>query len=477
MRETERLWAAVAGMALAGTALALPAGAVASGPRWGTAIEVPGIAALNTGGAAMVRAVSCPSSGNCGAGGFYVTTSAEQAFVVNESGGTWGQAEEVPGLAALNTAGDADLSSVSCPSPGNCTAGGFYSSTSSAEQGFVVDETGGTWGQAQEVPGLAALNAGKAEVVSVSCASAGNCAAGGFFQSSSTTQQAFVVNESGGTWGQAEEVPGLAALNTTADPEVESISCPAPGDCAAGGYYNGAGQGFIAEETTGVWAKARPVPGLRALNTGGQAEVESLSCASPGDCAATGPYYDSSGEQAFVASRRHAVWGKAEEVPGLAALNVGSGGATGGVAWVSCASPGNCAAAGQYGDSSNHLQVFVVIQARGAWSNAEELPGLAALEADGGGRVTSLSCASARTCVVGGWYNSVAHPSYAKPFVADLVQGAWQPAELVPGLVSLDTGRFAQVVSVACAPAGTCAIGGIYAVKAGTSEAFVDSQK
>lgn len=159
---------------------------------------------------------------------------------------------------------------------------------------------------------------------------------------------------SGPRWGTAIEVPGLAALNTIADAEVESISCPSPGDCAAGGYYNGLGQGFMAEETGGVWAKARPVPGLRALNTGGQA--------------------------------------------------------------------------------------------------------------------------SARTCAVGGWYDTVAHPSYAKPFVADLVQGVWQPAELVPGMVNLNTGQLAQVVSVSCAPAGTCALGGLYSVKVGT-EAFVDSQK
>jgi len=44
----------------------------------------------------------------------------------------------------------------------------------------VVSERNGVWGRAIEVPGLAALNAGgTAGVVSVSCASAGNCAAAG----------------------------------------------------------------------------------------------------------------------------------------------------------------------------------------------------------------------------------------------------------------------------------------------------------
>jgi hypothetical protein len=55
---------------------------------------------------------------------------------------------------------------------------------------------GGTWGSAQEVPGTAALNSGgRALVLSMSCAAAGNCGAGGFYTDSSRHAQAFVVNE------------------------------------------------------------------------------------------------------------------------------------------------------------------------------------------------------------------------------------------------------------------------------------------
>ena len=86
----------------------------------------------------------------------------------------------MPGLAALNTGGDAGVDSVSCGSAGNCAAGGYYTDGAGSEQGFVASERNGVWGQAIEVPGLAALNTGEdAEVDSVSCASAGNCAAGG----------------------------------------------------------------------------------------------------------------------------------------------------------------------------------------------------------------------------------------------------------------------------------------------------------
>src|SRR5579859_2217360 len=64
------------------------------------------------------------------------------------SSGTWGQAEEVPGLAALNAAGQASVASVSCARAGDCGAGGGYTDDSGRLQGFVVGETRGIWGTA-----------------------------------------------------------------------------------------------------------------------------------------------------------------------------------------------------------------------------------------------------------------------------------------------------------------------------------------
>jgi hypothetical protein len=53
---------------------------------WGTAIGVPGSAALNKGGRAALDSLSCASAGHCGAGGTYTDASgARQAFVVTRS--------------------------------------------------------------------------------------------------------------------------------------------------------------------------------------------------------------------------------------------------------------------------------------------------------------------------------------------------------------------------------------------------------
>jgi len=165
---------------------------------WGKAIEVPGTAALNKHGAADLNAVSCPSAGNCAAGGFYTGGSRhQQVFVVSQRNGIWRQAIEVPGTAALNRGGEADLASVSCSSAGNCAAGGDYADGSHHhQQAFVVIERHGAWRKAIEVPGSGALNkGGAAEVTSVSCPSARSCAAGGDYIDASGGQQAFVVSE------------------------------------------------------------------------------------------------------------------------------------------------------------------------------------------------------------------------------------------------------------------------------------------
>ena len=146
-----RMIVAVAAVAAVGAACHWPAAAQRPAPVRrrhrgltcvGTAQEVPGTAALNRGGFAEITSVSCASAGNCGAGGFYRDSSGHhQAFVVSQANGTWHTALEVPGTAALNRGGFAEITSVSCASAGNCGAGGFYRDSSGHHQAFVVSQT------------------------------------------------------------------------------------------------------------------------------------------------------------------------------------------------------------------------------------------------------------------------------------------------------------------------------------------------
>ncbi|HEV2372455.1 MAG TPA: hypothetical protein VGS19_09805 [Streptosporangiaceae bacterium] len=460
--------------ASAATGLGASASAPARSPggTWGTAAQIPGFASLDKGDAVM-GSVSCANSTTCSAGGAVTTAVTsqnnpfEQAFVVNRKAGVWKNAQVAPGIATLNAGGNAKITSVSCAAAGNCSAGGYYTDAAGHAQGFVIGETNGGWHNAEEVPGLAALNSNPAALWSMSCAAVGDCSAGGFYTDAAGHVQAFVVNETGGTWGNAEEVPGTAALNAGGYAKVYSVSCGAVGDCVAGGIYASksvdgipVAQAFVATETNGTWGSAQEVPGTAALNGGGYATVDSVSCNTAGNCSAGGEYTTSAATtQAYVVSETNGTWGGAQEVPGTAALNT-SGLAE--VNSVSCVTPGNCSAGGYYTDTSFSQQAFVVNQTNGTWGSAEELPGFASLDTGlGGGAVATVSCAAVGFCSAGGSYTDSA--SHKQAFVANETSGSWGNAEEVPGTGALNVGGQAGTQSISCALGGTCTLVGQHA--------------
>ena len=427
-------------------------------------------------GGANLLSVSCASAGSCAAGGFYTVGSGpNQGFVASERNGVWGRAIEVPGLAALNTGRDAEVLSVSCGSAGDCAAGGFYRGSRGHLQGFVVSERNGVWGRAFRPAGLGTLNTGgAAEVRSVSCGSAGNCAAGGLYRDSRNHVQGMMVTERSGVWGQAFEVPGLGALNAGGGAEVRSVSCTSAVNCVAGGDYTDSGrgmQGFVVSERSGRWRQAFEVPGLGALNTGGNAGLDSVSCGSAGNCAASG-LYSTNRVQGFVVSELHGVWHQAVEVPGLGALNTGGAAEA---STVSCGSAGNCVASGFYSNPLGFKRGFVVNERSGVWHRAFEVPGLAALKTGESADVGSLSCGSAGNCVVGGYYQT--RSALVPGFVASERHGVWGRAIEVPGLTALNTDVNALVNSVSCASAGNCAVGGFYGSRSRHTQGFVVSQR
>ena len=475
--------AVAAGLAGMGIAGAWPAAAMprAGTGGWGTAIQLPGTAALNRGGLLHTSGVSCAAAGSCTAGGYYSDRLGKiQAFVVTEANGRWHPAIEVPGTAALNKGGNAVTSSMSCGATGSCAAGGYYSSRSagdsSVRQAFVVSEVNGRWRPAVEVPGTAALNRGAGAVIeSVSCAAAGSCAAGGFYTDGSGHGQSFVVSEVNGRWRPAIEVPGTAALNEGGNAVIDSVSCAAAGSCAAGGHYtdgSGHGQSFVVNEVNGRWRTAIEVPGTAALNKGIFTSVDSVSCAAAGSCAAGGHYTDGSGRgQAFVVSEANGRWRPAIEVPGTAALNRGGSADVGSV---SCGAAGSCAAGGYYLGSTRHHQAFVVTEANGRWRPAIEVPGTAALNKRGNAVTASVSCAAAGICAAAGFYTDSTHATQA--FVVNEVKGQWRTAIEVPGTAALDKGRPAQDRSVSCATARSCTTIGDYLDGSSHERAFTTSR-
>src|SRR5262249_59327668 len=134
-----------------------------------------------------------------------------------------------------NEGGGAELTSVSCGAAGNCAAAGSYTDGGGSTHAFVAGETNGKWRKAIKIPGLDALTPARADSVdSVSCASAGNCAALGRYADGTGRRQVFVVSQTNGTWGQAIRVPGTGGLNKGGAISPPLVARAAAGQGAAG---------------------------------------------------------------------------------------------------------------------------------------------------------------------------------------------------------------------------------------------------
>ncbi len=445
---------------------------------WNGAIELPGSAALNTAGNAGVVSISCTSSGNCSAGGNYLDGSSHlQAFVANETGGTWGNAIEVPGTATLNAGGGAIVNSISCTSSGNCSAGGAYTDASGYVQGFVVNETGGTWGTATEV--IDAQEVGSANAVgvqSVSCSATGSCSAVGFDVTTGGAPTGFVLSETSGTWSSATEVTMTSTIGS-GGAELNAVSCSSPGNCSAigdGVYQDASVHGglayipFIVDETNGTWGSPSLIPGISTLNVGLEAIAAAISCTSNGNCSGGGTYTDGLGNaQAFVVDETNGSWGNAVEVPGTSSLNVSAAV----VESISCNSPGNCGASGLY-TTSSLPEDFVVTETNGTWGDAVEVPGFSTLAIGGSAAIVNpISCSSAGNCSSGGGYID-ALGNY-EAYVVTQKNGTWGDALELPGSSALNTAGGGQVTAISCSPDSGCAVGGYYATGTQIFQALV----
>jgi hypothetical protein len=424
--------------------------------NWGIAVEVPGTAALNAGGDAQVLAVSCWRAEACAAGGFYADAAGrQQAFVVTAAGGVWGDAQPVPGLSRLNAGGAARVLSVACPRDGDCAAGGFYTDAHGHQQAFVASLAGGQWGQAVELRGTGKLNAGgSAQVIALSCPAAGGCAAAGDYRGSVTgasAAQAFVASEHAGRWAAAEQVPGLAGGNLArlTSAAMTSLSCPSAGNCAAGGWWlrNGNRHGFVASLTRGRWGR------LVSLRGGGP--VSSVSCWRAGDCLAGGTSGGAS-HNGYVATQIRGRWTRTDNLAVLRGDTVSS---------VSCPSAGNCAVAGLYPSSPvwGPTSTYVMNQRGGIWPRSVYITqgGDAATSGD----LIEVSCSSAGNCGAAGAYLIFAGLGgyFNVAFQVGERGRRWERANWPPSNNLIDVGLGpSQANSVSCPTAGTCVAAGYY---------------
>lgn len=125
--------------------------------------------------------------------------------------------------------GNGGFAAVSCVGATDCTAVGGTSSTASP---IALTETDGAWGNVVTFGGGGGGGAW-AHWSSVSCNSSQNCTAvgaGGGFAASTPRYS----TETNGVWGP---VAGFSFPGPNDGSEMNSVSCPAVGDCVAVGHF------------------------------------------------------------------------------------------------------------------------------------------------------------------------------------------------------------------------------------------------
>ncbi|CAB4762656.1 MAG: hypothetical protein F2700_08820 [Actinobacteria bacterium] len=287
------------------------------------------------------------------------------AVAVADSGPIWGDATPATFAADIqNAAPTAQLNSVSCVSAGHCTAAGSFKDLAGNTQAFTQTSTSGTWGNA--VPATFATNvqyaAPYARFDTVSCASTGNCTAAGRFKDLAGNLQAFTQTSTSGTWGNAVPVTLAAGLQSAAPfAYFSSVSCASAGNCTAAGRFKdlaGNFQAFTQTSTGGTWGNAVPATYAAGIqNAAPYAYFNSVSCASAGNCTAAGAFKDQGGNtQAFTQSSTGGTWGNA--VPATFTTDIQNAAPNAYFKSVSCTPAGYCTAAGRFKDQAGNLQAF-----------------------------------------------------------------------------------------------------------------------
>jgi hypothetical protein len=353
-------------------------------------------------------------------------------------------------------------------------------------EAIVIDESNGVWHKAHVISGTATLGRSEnATINAISCASPGNCSAGGTFVDGTGLSRseflgdeglttAFVVDEIRGTWHSAHALAGIVAPRNVEDATISFLSCASAGNCAAAGRFGSvpcadgdddcvlAGspytrqfqKSFVVNEVQGVWGSPQ---WLRGANRGEYPNLNGLSCGAPGWCTAVGVSLSPSGlQEGFVANETKGRWAPSVLFPGVA-LD-GQTGST--LSAVSCGSRRSCSAGGSYTYKSGDTIPFVVDEVAGTWRRAATVEGSDSPALNGYAEIQSISCGESSVCTAFG--DALGGPGRGlNYFVLSKRNGAWGRVRLVPGPESSEFDGFGGSV-MACTTEESCTVAGSY---------------
>ena len=326
----------------------------------------------------------------------------------------------------------------------------------------------GTWGKATPVDFSAGVQVDppNADLTDVSCSTDGNCTAVGQFQNSSNLYIAFAVTSTASNgWGQPVEILFDDIQSSSANAQLNAVSCSSPGNCTAvGRFFNSSNhwEAFTVTSTApGGWAQARPVeflPGSQYAEPNDT--LEDVSCTSPGNCTAVGQFRNSAGDYEAFTITSTAAGGWALATPVLFGSNVQGNNPQTLLQSVSCASDGMCTAVGTYNTYlTGYYQAFsITSSSAGVWDQAipVQFNALTQSASSQYAKLQDVSCASAGTCTAVGYFYNYSN-QYQGFSVESTLAGGWSnalPVAFDIGAQSLSP--YSAFESVSCSSASDC---------------------
>jgi hypothetical protein len=244
--------------------------------------------------------VDCASNGRCVAVGSYINANdVTEGLLVDENGDAWAHGVTLALPADASAFAGATLSEVTCIKDSSCAVFGSYYSHSGAIEALSASQNHDVWSRAVELVMPANADVNPHVFLygfgGIACASSGNCSVGGQYEASNGDYEGFLVNESSGTWTPAAELSLPAGARSAGkNGGIVALACPAVGQCRASGAYldaNDQYQAVVVTEVDGVWETGvKVILPNNAASVGVDGGIYSLLCASPTSCTGTGSY-------------------------------------------------------------------------------------------------------------------------------------------------------------------------------------------
>jgi hypothetical protein len=355
-----------------------------------------------------LTSVWCPSAGECAAVGTYVDGSGTHPLLEAwDSSSGW----MLGSMPMPVSSSRASLGGLYCTSAGACTAVGSAQYRNRQPRNLAYEFTADTnWSITQSDQPAPA----EATARAVTCAPASDCVALVGVVDGAETSEIAQKLDSGG-WS---DMPATAEVES---PLLTDVSCTAANACTAVGVQGEPGERTtLAERWNGTAWSAQTTPNPEGA---GEVHIGGVSCASSSYCVAVGRYTQSGTGKTLALSWNGSSWS-------IVSTPNPSGATASQLNAVSCYSSSLCMAVGSFFDSSGVEQQLILKWDGTSWTSSSSGTGA------NPSRLGGVSCVSATSCMAVG--SSVDANGVKLPLLRKLAFGFWmnETAPVIGGSAS-----------------------------------------